>query len=117
MLRPLVLRRGVLLGAIGLGCVALGGSAGCIKVGGNEPLLKVTAPGGEPAPVDTSRVPPISSVEEGRQRLGEAYQRIDYLERQLDDAHNSNAKLKSDLKAAKKERDAYKDQAKKLRGD
>lgn len=94
--------------------VALG--AGCLKIGGNEPLVKVTG-SSEAPPVDTSRVPPLSSVEEGRQRLAEAYARIDYLEKELAKARRDKEELKADLKVAKKERDAYKDRLKKLQGD
>ncbi len=113
-----VARRAVLLAGLSvLSWVLVGSNAGCLKIGGDEPLVRVNAPRESPPPVDTSRVPPISSVEEGRQRLAEAYQRIDYLERQLDDATRSNTKLKADLKTAKKERDAYKDQVKKMRGN
>jgi len=118
MLQPTVVRRGVmLLGLFALSGMLLAGSAGCLKIGGDEPLVRVNAPAPEPAPVDTSRVPPINSIEEGRQQLGVAYQRIDYLERQLSNANQNNAKLKADLKTTKKERDMYKDRVKKLQGD
>jgi hypothetical protein len=117
MLLPTVVRRGaMLLGLLTLSGILLGGSTGCLKIGGDEPLVRVNAPGPEPAPVDTSRVPPISSVEEGRQQLGVAYQRIDYLERELSKSQRDKEKLKADNKTLKKERDTYKDQVKKLTG-
>jgi FtsZ-binding cell division protein ZapB len=105
-----------LLGLFGLSFVLFGLSTGCLKIGGSEPLLKITGTGEAP-PVDTSRVPPIETVEEGRQRLAEAYARIDYLERELAKARRDKEELKADLKTAKKERDAYKDRLKKLQGD
>lgn len=117
MLQPTVLRRGlVLLGLVTLTGVLMAGTAGCLKIGGNEPLVRVQS-SDKPAPVDTSRVPPISSVEEGRQRLAEAYQRIDYLERELAEANRDKQKLKADLKKAKQERDRYKDRLEDLTGN
>lgn len=118
MLQPTVLHRTVaLLGPAVLSAALLAGTSGCLKIGGNEPLVRVNAPRNEPAPMDTSRVPPISSVEEGRQRLAEAYARIDYLERELASTQRDKEKLRADLKTAKKERDVYKDRLEKLRGD
>ncbi len=118
MLQATVARRVMLLAGLSvLAWVAAAPIAGCLKIGGNEPLVRVNAPAPEPAPVDTSRVPPVNSVEEGRQRLAEAYQRIDYLQQQLDDARRDNARLKADLKTAKKEREVYKDRLEKLQGD
>lgn len=118
MLQPIVLRRGlVLLSLVALSGVLMAGSTGCLKIGGDEPLVRVNAPPAEPAPVDTSRVPPISTVEEGRQQLGVAYQRIDYLERELARANRDKAELKNDVKKAKQERDRYKDQLERLQGD
>jgi FtsZ-binding cell division protein ZapB len=117
MLEAIMSRRiRTLSGLVALSFLLAAFSAGCLKIGGNEPLVKVTG-SSEAPPVDTSRVPPISTVEEGRQRLAEAYARIDYLEKELNKARRDKEELKADLKVAKKERDAYKDRLKKLQGD
>lgn len=105
-----------LSGVVALSFLLVAFSAGCLKIGGNEPLVKVNS-SSEAPPVDTSRVPPISTLEEGRQRLAEAYARIDYLEKELAKTRRDKEELKADLKVAKKERDAYKDRLKKLQGD
>ena len=52
--------------------------------------------------VDTSRVPPTSSHEEARQKLAEAYNRIDYLESKVEG-------LEKDKRGLKAEREEYKD--------
>ena len=106
-----------LLGLCVMSYVLVGTNAGCLKIGGNEPLLKVESPNAAPAPVDTSRVPSVTTTEEGRQRLTEAYQRIDYLEQQLSNSRDDNARLKADLKNVKRERDAYKDRLKHQQND
>jgi len=117
MLEVIMSRRvRMLLGLVAVSFLLVGFSAGCLNIGGDEPLVKVTG-SSEPPPVDTSRVPPTDSVEECRQRLAEAYARIDYLEKELAKARRDKEELKADLKVAKKERDAYKDRLEKLQGD
>jgi hypothetical protein len=117
MLQPTVIRRGLLLlGLFALSGVLMAGNAGCLNIGGDEPLVRVES-SPEPAPVDTTRIPPVNTVEEGRQRLAEAYQRIGYLERELDGANRDKAELKADVKKAKQERDRYKDRLESLQGD
>jgi predicted RNase H-like nuclease (RuvC/YqgF family) len=83
-------------------CLLLAGSAslmlatlGCVSVKAPE---RINIGGGRPAPVDTSRIPPITTVEEGREELCKAYQNIEYLERE-------NRHLKDKADEYKHERD------------
>ncbi len=99
-------RSGVLLAVVAsVGLVAAGSlTTGCLKIGGNEPLLKV---GGEPAPVDTSRVQ-VNNLDEARQELAKAYARNDYLEQRNSKLERDKHELKDDLKKVEHERDRYK---------
>jgi hypothetical protein len=115
MLQPTVVRRGLLLlGLFALSGVLMAGNAGCYS--SKSPLVTIDTRS-EPPPVDTTRIPPVNTVEEGRMRLAEAYQRIDYLERELAKTNRDKQELKDDVRKAKQERDRYKDRLEKLQGD
>jgi len=68
---------------------------GCVSVKAPE---RIDIGGSRPEPVDTSRVPPIATVEQGRQELYRAYQNIQYLEQE-------NCRLKEKADKYKRERD------------
>jgi hypothetical protein len=68
---------------------------GCVNVKAPE---RIDIGGGRPEPVDTSRVPPITTVEQGRAELARAYQNIQYLEQE-------NRHLKDKADNYKRERD------------
>jgi len=72
---------------------------GCINVKAPEEINVGSSPGRQP--IDTSRLPRTQSHEEARQKLAEAYQRIDYLEDKVRD-------LDKDKRELKDERDDYK---------
>ena len=74
------------------------GLVGCVNV--QAPDVNVGSRPGR-RQIDTSRLPPTRSHEEARQKLGEAYERIDYLEDKVGD-------LEKDKRKAKDERDEYK---------
>lgn len=68
---------------------------GCVSVKAPE---RIEIGGSRPAPVDTSRIPPITTVEQGRDELCKAYQNIQYLEQE-------NRRLKEKAENYKHERD------------
>jgi hypothetical protein len=93
----------LLLAASGLMWAAMG----CVNVKAPE---RIDIGGGAPEPVDSSRVPEITSVEQGRMELHKAYENIQYLE-------HENARLKEKAEKYKHERDQARDKLKKYEKD
>ena len=75
-------------------------TTGCLEANAPE-RIEVDLGGGRDH-IDTSRVPPSASQEEYRQKLAEAYERIDYLEKKVEDLEKDKRKLKA-------EREEYED--------
>jgi len=81
---------------------------GCVNVKAPE---RIDVGGGGPGrePIDTSRVPPTASHEEARQRLGEAYERIRYLEGKVHGLEEDKRDLKREKEEYKKKYEREKD--------
>ena len=86
---------------------ALIGTAGCVKA---PERIEVNVGGNRPPPVDSSRVPEPTTLEEARAELLKAYQNIEYLER-------DSARLSEKADKLKRERDDCRHRLKKLEGD
>ncbi len=80
---------------------------GCVNVKAPE---RIDIGGGRPEPVDTSRVPPIATVEQGREELAKAYQNIQYLEQE-------NQRLRKKADDYKRERDTARKRLEKYEKD
>ncbi|MCA9244374.1 MAG: hypothetical protein KDA32_10495 [Phycisphaerales bacterium] len=76
-----------------IGGAALLASVGCISVKAPE---RITVGSGGSRPVDTSRVPPTRDHAHAREKLAEAYARIDYLEDELRDCEKDKRELERD---------------------
>lgn len=87
---------------------------GCLNVKAPD---KIVIGGGESEPVDSSRTPQISSVEEGRTELDRAYRAIRRLESQNAELEKDKDELKRERNQYKHERDDYRKQLEKSRGD
>jgi hypothetical protein len=82
-------------------------TAGCFSAKAPE---KIVIGGGEPEPVDSSRVPNPTTLDEARYDLRKAYANIQYLEKE-------NKRLRGKADKYKHERDQYKDRLKKYEKD
>ncbi len=67
--------------------------SGCVSVKAPE---RITVGSSGSRPVDTSRVPPTRDHAQARERLAEAYARIDYLEDELDDCESDKREMERD---------------------
>lgn len=81
--------------------------AGCVKA---PERIEVNVGNDRPPPVDSSRVPNPSTLEEARAELVKAYQNIQYLE-------HENTRLEQKATKYKSERDEYKKKLKKSEHD
>lgn len=88
---------------------------GCVSIKAPE---KIEVGGGSrPEPVDSSRVPNPTTLEEARHELRKAYGNIQYLERRVDDLEKDKAKYKRQRDECENELERCKDQLKKYRDD
>jgi hypothetical protein len=79
---------------------------GCVSVKAPE---RIDIGGGHPAPVDTGRIPPITTVEQGREELCKAYQNIEYLERENEHLKHKADEYKHERDQCRKRLEKYED--------
>ena len=76
---------------------------GCVSVRAPERINVNSSPGR--SRIDTSRVPPTRDHADAREKLAQAYDRIDYLERKVNYLEKDKDELKDELNDARRRAD------------
>lgn len=84
----------MVLRVIGVSAFVIVLTSGCVSVKAPE---RITVGSSGSRPVDTSRVPPTRDHADARERLAEAYARIDYLEDELRDCESDKREMKREM--------------------
>lgn len=90
---------------LGIGAVIVFGlsAGGCLSVRAPERINVGSSPGRER--IDTSRVPPTRDHADAREKLAQAYDRIDYLERKINNLEEDKHELQQEVKDARRRAD------------